>query len=222
MVLNINLVKVYEVLDIQGPFVPAVDDVFKEAGIRSSEDVIAAKDGIKSGSSAGLPPGYSQQFLDFIAWHENFCVTHKRDPDIHKDLTKEVLENFRNDQKTARILPRHLQDFRRLQNSAKASEAKKAKKIYGKIRRLKDGVPRMVDVETTAIMGLLPDELKNNPHAKFDSEGCVRTIVEAFRVKPFSSGLTSRILIPGMTQIGKTKVKVRTTLLYARFACMHA
>ena len=60
MALNLDLQKVYEVLQVEGPFVHAIDTVFKEAGVRTCEDLIGAKARIESGDIAGLQPGLSE------------------------------------------------------------------------------------------------------------------------------------------------------------------
>ena len=208
MALNLDLQKVYEVLQVEGPFVHAIDTVFKEAGVRTCEDLIGAKARIESGNIAGLQPGLSASFKDFIAWHDNFRTLHKRAPNVRTEFTKQVFDNFKEDRKATARLARLLPDLRRLQNSTKPRKISKAKEVYEQIKRLRHGTSRMVDIETAAIMDLLPDELKNNPDASFNSEGCVREIVAAVRVKPFSAGTKTNIFIPGMTQIGKTKAKV--------------
>lgn len=208
MALNLDIQKVYEVLQVVGPFVHAVDTVFKEAGIRTCEDLVAAKARIENGNIAGLQPALSESFKDFIAWHDNFRILHKREPSVRAEFTKKAFDNFKKDREATVRLARLLPDLRRLQNSTKQREISEAKEVYSQIKRLRNGTSRVVDIETAAIMDLLPDELKNNPDAKFNSEGCVREIVKAVRVEPFSTGINKNILIPGMTQIGKTKAKV--------------
>ena len=213
MALNLDIQKVYEVLQVEGPF--AVDVVLKQAGIRTCEDLIGAKARIESSNIEGLPSALCASFQDFIAWYDNFRVVHKREPNVRTEFTKKVFNNFKKDRKATLRLARLLPDLRRLQNSTKKRGISEAKRVYGQIKCLRNGVSRMVDIETSAIMELLPDELKNNPDAKFNSEGCVREIVAAVRVKPFSAATKKNILIPGMTQIGKTKAKVSVYITLA-------
>ena len=220
MALNLDIQKVYEVLQVEGPFVHAVDTVLKQAGIRTCEDLVGAKARIESSNIEGLPSALCASFQDFIAWYDNFRVVHKREPNVRTEFTKKVFNNFKKDRKATLRLARLLPDLRRLQNSTKKRGISEAKRVYGQIKCLRNGVSRMVDIETSAIMELLPDELKNNPDAKFNSEGCVREIVAAVRVKPFSAGTKKNILIPGMTQIGKTKAKVNIYCVHI-FACCH-
>ena len=208
MALNLDIQKIYEVLEVEGPFVHAVDTVFKEAGVRTCEGLIGAKARIESGNIAGLPSAFYAPFQDFIAWHDDFSISNKRKPNVRAEFTKEVFDNFKKDREATARLARLLPDLRRLQNSTKQREMSEAKIVYGQIEGLRNGISRMVDIETAAIMDLLPDKLKNNPDATFNSEGCVREIVAAVRVEPFSTETKKNILIPGMTQIGKTNAKV--------------
>lgn len=193
------LVRVLEVLEFSE--VPTVTNSLSEAHILSYASFIGAKERINKMQIPGLPPWAPSQLLSAIAWHDNFRESNGHDPDVLTDLTVSSFKAFQAERAEDETLRQLIPQYRSLSNSHSPGNITRAAGIHSQIMSTKNGMSKMIQMDTDTIMQRLPHRIKSLGGI-IDTEKFVKLIVQCIRAQSDMAVAETlkKIVIMGRTQ----------------------
>lgn len=193
------LLRVLEVLQVSK--IPEVTKSLSQARILSYIDFIGAKERIEKRQIAGLPGWPLNELLSVIAWHENFCESNGHNPDVLANLTVPSLKSFQAERAEDEMLRQLIPQYRSLANSHSPDNIARAADIHSQIRSMKNGMPKMIQMDTDTIMQRLPCRIKSLSGI-IESEKFVKLIVRCIRSQSDMAAAETlkKIVIMGRTQ----------------------
>ena len=193
------LLRVLEVLALSGA--PAVENSLSGAHILSYADFIGARERIEESQISGLPKWALDELLSAIAWHDNFRERNGHDPDVLASLTVPSFKAFQAERAEDAMLSQLIPQYRSLANSHSPDNITRAAGIHSQILSTKNGMPKMIQMDTDTIMQRLPHRIKSLSGI-IETAKFVKLIVQCIRSQSDTAAAETlkKIVIMGRTQ----------------------
>lgn len=193
------LLRVLEVLHFSE--IPAVTKSLSQAHILSYVNFIGAKERIEKRQIVGLPGWSRNELLSVIAWHDHFCESYGHNPDVLASLTVPSFKAFQAERAEDEMLRQLIPQYRSLANSHSPDNITRAADIHSQIRSMKNGMSKMIQMDTDTIMQRLPHRIKSLSGI-IDTEKFVNLIARCIRSQSDMAAAETlkKIVIMGRTQ----------------------
>lgn len=178
------------------------------AGILSSDNLIAAKERLRSGDLEKELLNFANFLLDTILWAENFDKKHSRKPNFCIEFTEDAWKEFSEEQKR-----KGRQSLVNLYQ-ARASASPNYQPPLEELQEVYESIaPELLRSDIDILENAITDVLKNSLGA-FDYKSFVTRAAELNR-KPGIPSSPTTFLVAGKTQAGKTSLKALLMTLCA-------